>query len=51
VILGVIEGIRDGELEPIATEPEAREMLHKAYRDDTLKLQKLLGRDLRSWLE
>lgn len=51
VILGVIEGIRDGELEPIAAEPEAREMLRKAYRDDILKLQKLLGRDLSHWLE
>ena len=31
-------------------EPQAREFLRSIYRDDTVKLQDLIGRDLSGWL-
>ncbi len=50
-ILSVVEAIRDGELEPVHLKTETREKLQEVYRTDVGKLQTLIGRDLRAWLQ
>ena len=47
----VIEKIKMKNLQKSQMKPETREYLKNLYRDDILKLQDLIKRDLSSWLE
>ncbi|MBD3346686.1 MAG: sulfotransferase [Chitinivibrionales bacterium] len=50
-ILSVIESVREGDLEPMEMKEETRRMLQNYYREDIMKLSKIIGRDLKGWLD
>jgi len=45
------EALKEKNMEKPEMKPETREYLKDLYREDILKLQDLIGRDLSSWLE
>ena len=47
----IIEKIKMENLQKPQMKPETREYLKNLYREDILKLQDLIKRDLSSWLE
>jgi hypothetical protein len=49
-MLGLVESIREGDLQPLHLNPHTKEALRNQFRPDILKLQELIGRDLSDWL-
>jgi hypothetical protein len=47
----IVEKIKMKNLQKSQMKPETREYLKNLYRDDILKLQNLIKRDLSGWLE
>jgi len=51
LVSGIIEKLRSKNLMKVSMAPETRRHLVKLYRNDVLKVQQLIRKDLSSWLE
>ncbi|MBU0732034.1 sulfotransferase [Patescibacteria group bacterium] len=50
-IIKVVEGAKNRNIKKPEMDPETRKQLQALFRDDILKIQELIGRDLGHWLE
>ncbi|MBD3343806.1 MAG: sulfotransferase [Chitinivibrionales bacterium] len=50
-ILGTIDSVREGDLEPMHINPQTQSKLTGYFSNDIKKLQELIGRDLSGWME